>query len=215
MGNIEKELSDIVGYEHVSADLADLVVFERDDQFAIVPPHRPDYVVRPNTVSEIQKILKLANQNHVPVVPLSADINRKGLCIAHKGGIILDLRRMNRILEVDEEMMVATIEPAVTVAQLQSELAKKGLKIVNPGAPATCSYLANCMLRGIHMVSFKYGIDHLITLEVVLPNGNVVDTGSGAMPNVPPYFNFVNGPDLTKLFQASPGNLGGHHLKIQ
>jgi glycolate oxidase len=208
MKNIEKELSDIVGLDRVSWDIADLVPYERDDQCPIVPSHLPDYVVQPTTGEEVQDILRLANREYVPVVPLSAGINRKGLCIPSKGGILLDLRRMNRVLDIDEEMMTATIEPGVTFVQLVEALKGTGLRAITPDAPATVSVLANYMLRGIYGSATRYGIDHLLTIEVVLPNGDLLETGSAATPNGIPYCGIVNGPDFCKIFQGSPGNLG-------
>jgi FAD/FMN-containing dehydrogenase len=206
---IESELVKIVGKEHVSMDIVDLVAYERDDQFATVPPHLPDYIVRPATKAEIQAILRLANEHHIPVVPYGGGINRKGLCIASEGGIILDMRRMTRI-EIDEEMMVATVEPGVNYAQMVVALNEyPHLRCLTPDAPATASVLANYMLRGIYPTSTRYGIDHMITMEVALPNGELLDTGSAATPNSPgPYCGIVNGPDLTKLFQANVGTMG-------
>ena len=208
MKRIEKQLMDIVGPEHVSSDLADLVAYERDDQFALVPPHRPDYIVRPSTREEIRAIIRCANRYRIPVVPLAAGINRKGLCIPTKGGILLDLRRMNRILEINEEMMTATIEPGVNFGQLVQEVKKTGLRVITPWAPSTASVLANYMLRGIYGPSTRYGIDHLISIEVVLPNGDVLQTGSANTPKAMPYCGIVYGPDLCKLFQANPGTFG-------
>ncbi len=208
MKRIEKQLINIVGREHVSSDLADLVPYERDDQFALIPPHRPDFVVRPSTKEEIQAIVRLANRNRTPVVPFVAGINRKGLCIPTKGGILLDLRRMNRILEVNEEMMTATVEPGVSFGQLVQEVRKTNLRVITPWAPSTASVLANYMLRGIYGPATRYGTDHLITIEVVLPNGDVLQTGSANTPNAMPYCGIVYGPDLCKLFQANPGTFG-------
>jgi len=205
---IERELVQILEEENVSSDVGDLIPFERDDQFALVPPHRPDIVVRPSTREEVQEILKLANRHKVPVVPLASGINRKGLCIASKGGILLDLRRMNRILEINEEMMAATIEPGVSFGQLVQEARKKGFRVITPYAPSTASVLANYMLRGIYGTATRYGIDHLINMEVVLPDGAILQTGSAAFNQSLPYCNIVNGPDLCKLFQANPGTLG-------
>lgn len=206
---IESELGKIVGIEYISSDLVDLIAHERDDQFATVPPHRPDYIVRPADKTEIQAILRLANEHKIPIIPYAAGINRKGLCIASKGGIILDLRRMTKI-EVDEEMMIAKIGPGVNFAQLVIALNKyPHLRCLTPDAPATASVLANYMLRGIYPTATRYGIDHLITMEIVLPNGEILDTGSAATPNsFGPYCGIVNGPDLTKLFQANVGTMG-------
>jgi glycolate oxidase len=209
MSYVERQLMDIVGSEHVSSDIADLVPYERDDQSTLVPPHRPDFVVKPSTGDEVQAIIRLANRYRIPVVPLAAGINRKGLCIPSEGGILLDLRRMNRVLEINEEMMTATIEPGVTFGQLVQEVSNKTkLRVITPWAPATASVLANYMLRGIYGPATRYGTDHLITIEVVLPNGDILQTGSAATPKGLPYCGIVNGPDLCKLFQANPGNLG-------
>lgn len=204
--SIEAELIKIVGEEHVSSDLADMVAYERDDQFWLIPPHRPDFVVRPINKTEIQAILQLANENKIPVVPYAAGINRKGLCIPQKGGILLDLRRMTRI-EIDEEMMIARIEPGVNFVQMVVALKKfPHLRCLTPDAPATASVLANYMLRGIYPTATRYGIDHLITMEIVLPNGEILDTGTENP--IGPYCGIVNGPDLTKLFQANVGTMG-------
>ncbi len=203
------KLIEIVQEENVSADPADLIPYERDDQFPFVPAHRPDYVVRPATVEEIQAIVRLANETRTPVVPFASGINRKGLCIPSHGGILLDMRRMTKI-QIDPEMMVATVEPGVNFAQIVIALNKyPHLRCLAPDAPATASVLANYMLRGIYATSTRYGIDHLITMKMVLPNGELLDTGSAATPNtVGPYCNIVNGPDLTKLFQANVGTMG-------
>jgi len=207
--SIESELVKIVGSEHISSDIVDCVAYERDDQFWLVPAHPPDFVVRPQNKTEIQAIVRLANENKIPIVPYGAGINRKGLCIAQHGGILLDLRRMTRI-EIDEEMMIAKVEPGVNFAQMVVSLNKyPHLRCLTPDAPATASVLANYMLRGIYPTATRYGIDHLITMEIILPNGEILDTGSAATPNtIGPYCEIVNGPDLTKLFQANVGTMG-------
>lgn len=208
---ITTKLEEIVGKEHISDDLADLIPYERDDQFwnPKVGQHRPDYVVRPGTKEEIQRIIRIANAYKIPVVPLASGINRKGLCIATHGGILLDMRRMTQI-EIDPEMMVARVGPGVNFAQLVIALNKyPHLRCLAPDAPATASVLANYMLRGIYATSTRYGIDHLLTMQLVLPNGELLDTGSAATPNtIGPWCNIVNGPDLTKLFQAAVGTMG-------
>jgi D-lactate dehydrogenase (cytochrome) len=113
-------------------------------------------------------------------------------------------------IEIDPEMMVATVEPGVNFAQMVVALNKyPHLRCLAPDAPATASVLANYMLRGIYATSTRYGVDHLITMKIVLPNGEILDTGSAATPNsIGPYCNIVNGPDLTKLFQANVGTMG-------
>ena len=200
-------LSDVVGPENVSNDEAILIAYSRDQHWPIVSPHMPDYVVRPKTTEEVQKILRIANRYRIPVVPMSSGINVRGLCVPTHGGIVLELKRMDRIIEINEEMMTATVEPGVTVAKLSVEAAKKGLRPSIPGAPATVCVLSNFMLRGVYHQIASDGIDQVLSMEVVLPNGEILYTGSAAFPNVGPYFRYF-GPDLTGLFQGQPGTMG-------
>ena len=199
-------LEDAVGEENVSDKDAIMVAYSRDNQWPFIPPHMPDYVVRPKTMEEVQNVLRIANRYRIPIIPLSSGINVRGLCIPTYGGIILELKRMDK-LEIDEEMRVATIQPGVTIARLVAECAKHGLKPAVPGAPATVSPVSNYMLRGVYHHITSEGIDQVLTATVVLPTGEVLYTGSAAFPNIDPYFRYF-GPDMFGLFQGQPGTMG-------
>ena len=123
------------------------------------------------TPEEVRKVLELANTNKIPVVPLAAGVNIRGLCIPTRGGILLDMRPMNKIKEINLDMMTVTIEPGVTVGQLVAECRRKGVRPAIPGSPATVSAFANYMLRGVYHSNPADGMDHVLTMEVALPTG--------------------------------------------
>jgi FAD/FMN-containing dehydrogenase len=115
---------------------------------------------------------------------------------------------MNKIKDINLDMMTATIEPGVTVGQLVAECRKKGVRPAIPGAPATVSAFANYMLRGVYHSNPQDGMDHVLTMEVVLPTGDVIRTGSAAIStSYGPYCRYF-GPDLTGLFMGVPGAFG-------
>lgn len=201
-------LADVVGAENVSNDPAVLVAYSRDQHWPVAPPHMPDYVVRAGTKEEVQNILRVANRYRIPVIPMSSGLNIRGLCIPTYGGIILDLKRMD-FMEIDEEMMTATVGPGVNCATLADEAEKKGLRPLIPGAPSTVAVLSNFLLRGVSNLGPKYGNtgDQVLGMEVVLPTGELLYTGSAAFPNVGPNYRYF-GPDLAGLFQGQPGIMG-------
>ncbi|BDC35350.1 MAG: FAD-binding oxidoreductase [Candidatus Methanoliparum thermophilum] len=203
---IFKLLCDAVGEENVSNEDAILAAYSRDNQWPFIPPHLPDYIVRPITTEEVQKVLRIANRYRIPVIPMSSGINVRGLCIPTYGGIILELKRMKK-LEIDEDMRTATVQPGVTIARLVAESAKKGLKPAVPGAPATVSPVSNYTLRGVYHHITSEGMDQVLSATVVLPTGEILHTGSRAFPKADPNFRYF-GPDLFGLFQGQPGTMG-------
>lgn len=206
--DILKQLQQIVGNEDASEDDAVLIAYARDQNYMFNEPQKPDYVVRVRNGNEIAAVLNLANENRIPVVPLAQGINIRGLCIPTRGGILLDMRSMNQIKEINPEMMTATIEPGVSVGQLVAACREFGIRPAIPGAPATVSAFANYMLRGVYHHNPQDGIDHVLTLEVILPTGLKIRTGSHALSTgYGPYCRYF-GPDLTGLFMGVPGTLG-------
>ncbi len=205
---IIKTLKEIVGDRNASASEAIRQAYSRDQNYMFNEPKQPDYVVRADSKEKIQKLLQFANANKIPVVPLAAGVNIRGLCIPTRGGILLDMRPMNKIKEINLEMMTITIEPGVTVGQLSAFCRKKGVRPAIPGAPATVSAFANYMLRGVYHSNPEDGMDHVLTMEIILPTGDVIRTGSAAIStSYGPYCRYF-GPDLTGLFMGVPGAFG-------
>lgn len=198
---ILKELKKIVGEKYVSADLATLKAYSYD-----VSIYRglPDVVVRPKTTEEVAEIIKLANKWKIPVVPRGSGSGTTGGAVPVRGGIVVDLTRMNRILEIDTPNLQVVVEPGVIHADLNGELAKLGYFFPpDPGSTEIATIGGLIANGGSGMRSVKYGTvrDYVLALEVVLPNGEVVEVGSRALK-------MSSGYDLVRLFVGSEGTLG-------
>jgi len=109
---MKTKLAEMVGAEYLFDSLDDLKPFASD--YSLSPPRMPSYVARPKSVEEVQGIIKLANEHKMPVVPSSSGVHFNGATLPNQGGIIIDLSRMNDILEVDERNRKVRIAPGVT-----------------------------------------------------------------------------------------------------
>ena len=196
-----KKLKNIVGSPHIMFELEDRICYSFDATFI---DSLPDVVVRPGTQEEVIKIVKLAYEHKVPVVSRGAATGLSGGTVPVYGGIALELTRLNRIIEIDALNQRAILEPGVITQDFLNAVNKAGL--LYPPDPASSKMstiggnIAECAggPKGV-----KYGVtrDYLLGLEVILPDGTVMNTG-----------NIVDGdmcgPDWTMLFCGSEGTLG-------
>ena len=195
------QLRQIVGKDQVSTEKADLICYSYD---ATQQKFMPDVVVHPQTSEQISRIMRLANTEKVPVFPRGAGSGFTGGSLPTKGGIVLTTERMDKILEIDEENLVAVVQPGVVTEQFQIAVEKVGL--FYPPDPASLKFstlggnVAECA-GGPRCV--KYGVtkDYILGLEVVTPTGDIITTGGPTMKGVVGY-------DLTKLMCGSEGTLG-------
>ncbi|MEK3934866.1 FAD-linked oxidase C-terminal domain-containing protein [Sporosarcina sp. FSL W7-1349] len=165
-------------------------------------PRMPDVVVFPTKTEDVSKIMKVAQQHQVPVVPFGLGSGLEGQVIPLNGGISVDFSSMNKILEIREDDLLVTVQPGVTRSQLNQELKKHGLFFtVDPGANATLGGMAATNASGT--TSVRYGVmrDQVRDLEVVLPDGTVMHTGNKAAKS-------SSGYHLNGLFVGSEGTLG-------
>ncbi len=173
------------------------------------PPGNPEFVVLPSTVDEIVEIVKLANKYKIPITPFVAGANVGGLAIPRKGGIIIDMKRMRNIT-VDEKNMIAVVEPGVSFGLLKKYLLDNhpDLTVSIPMAPPSVSVLVNAIMGGLGNLSHKHGSmsDMVSSLEVVLPTGEIIKTGSAATS--PYWFGLHPLPNLGGIFINSQGTLG-------
>jgi glycolate oxidase len=180
MDAVYEALIEIVGEEYVSNRPEELYIYSFD--LGTTEPHCPQYVVSPRTTGEIQKIVKLANEEKVPVVPLGGGLSLAGLAVPFKGGIVLDLKRMDSIIEVNEQARYVVVECGVSQGQLTSYLERcyPGLTHSEPGAPPTATIAGNIAIHGQGDLAQPYGFnsDMVNGLEVVLPTGEVCRFGS-------------------------------------
>ena len=211
---LKEELAGIVGADNVFDDAERLKPYSRDHSLST--PGMPGYVAKPKSSDEVQGIVRLANKSKLPVVPLSSGIHFNGDTIPVQGGIIIDLSRLNKILAIDERNRMARIEAGVTWEQLQPELAKHDMMALSPLLPHRLkSALTSHLERDpILIPKFEY-TDTLVTLEVVLPEGEIFKTGSACVPGFPDksFSDGVNpsGPGnmmWTRMLQGAQGTLG-------
>jgi len=183
VSTVYEDLVNIVGEEHVSARPEELYIFSFD--LGTTEPHRPDYAVAPATADEIQAILRLANRERIPVAPLGGGLSLAGLAVPLRGGIALDLKRMDRILEVNEESRYALLECGVSQGQLTSYLERHHPILMHsePGAPPQATIAGNVCIHGQGDLAHPYGFnsDMVNGLEVVLPTGEICRFGSCAI----------------------------------
>ena len=194
-------IKDIVGKENVVDDRETRICYSYD---ATNLRYLPDLIVYPHNREQISAILKLANEARFPVIPRGAGTGFTGGTLPIEGGVVLVLTKMNRILQIDPQNLLAVVEPGVVTYHLQQEVEKIGL--FYPPDPASLKSstiggnVAECA-GGPRAV--KYGVtkDYVLGLEVVLPTGEIISTGVQTVKSVVGY-------DLTKLLVGSEGTLG-------
>ena len=209
MNSILQALADVVGKDYVSDQPEEMYFYARDP--GLMPPHRPDYVVVPRTVEEIQAVVKLASREKIPIVPMGAGMALTGLIIPLEGGIVLDMKRMNRILEVNEKARYAIVEGGTSQGFLRAYLDEHYPRLRHsiPDSPGTATIAANVMIHGQGRLTQQYGFnsDMVSGLEVVLASGEICRIGSCAVS--PDWFSKgAPLPDLSGLFLGWFGATG-------
>jgi len=206
---IFNKLRAVVGEAHITAAREDLDAYSTDQSFAIGRP--PQYVVFPENAQEIGEIARLANEYRMPIVPKSSSIGLYGGALPTEGGILLNLKRMNRIIEVNERNWYAVIEPGVTFQQLNTRLLKHGLRVAKPLLePPSASVVSTYLERvpAVTAADFVYGMEHVISYTVATPSGETFTVGHPPLENTPA--SAPDGPGLNfyRIFQGAQGTLG-------
>jgi len=199
--DVIEELRRIVGSDSVLASYEDLYCYSRDASWY---SGMPEVVVRPHSTEEVSKVLKLANSLKIPVVPQGGRTNLTGGAIPIRGGIVIDMTGMNRIIEISKINMICIVEAGVVLGVLEKELAKHGLFWPPDPASTDSATIGGILAEGAGgLRGAKYGTtrDWVLGLEVVLPTGDVINTGSATLK-------WSTGYDLTRLFIRSEGTLG-------
>ncbi len=203
-----RSLIDIVGEDYASNRPEELYIYSVDS--GTEGPRKVDYVVMPQTAVQVQKVVMLANQYGVPITPMGANLTLNGLGLPVNGGIVIDMKRMDRILELNRRRKYVVIEAGVTQGKLGSYLEKNcpEMEHSRPEAPPMATIVGNMVIRGHGCLSLRYGNNshHINGLEVVLPTGETCNIGAGCVSPWP----FCKGPlpDLTGLFCGWNGTTG-------
>ena len=210
--DVKGRLSEIVGSENFSDAPEVLRAYSKD--FSLTPSGMPNYLVKPKNAQEIQKVIALANEVNIPIVPCSSKVHFYGATIPKQGGIILDMSGMNRILEVDELNRRVRIEAGVTWEQITGELKKRGFRMIMPLLPhAERSVVTDYLEREVPTNTvYDYG-EPLQSMEVVWPTGEIFRTGSASVtgyPDSPSRGANPAGPgiDFYRFLQGAQGTMG-------
>ena len=200
--NILLNIINILGKENVCIEKEELEDYSHDETEDL--KFYPEVVVKPINSKEISKLVKLCNKNNIPITPRGAGTGLSGGALPVKGGILLSVERMNKIIEIDERNLQATVEPGVINQFFQDELKKKNLFYPpDPASKGSCFLGGNVAENAGGPKALKYGVtkDYVLNLEIVLPNGDIIETGANVLKN-------ATGYNLTQLIVGSEGTLG-------
>lgn len=206
---VVRQFANVVGAANVYTEDADLDLYR--DAYSVHWGEREERVasaaVAPANVDEVRQIARIANDNRIPLYPISTgrNLGYGGSAPAYSGSVVLDLKRMNRILEVNEELHYAIVEPGVSFFDLYNHLKERNIRLYpSPPAPGWGSPIGNALDHGIGNPAGDNFANHC-GMEVVLANGDVVRTGMGALPDSKawPVFHYGYGPYIDGMFSQS------------
>lgn len=199
---IKSEFERIVGKDNVEVNKATLHAYSYD----ATPGFQamPDCIVSPENTQQVAAVVKLCNEHKIPIVPRGSGTNLSGGTIPLQGGVVLLFKQMDRILEIDKENLTMTVQPGVITAHIIAAAEEIGLFYPpDPGSMHISQIGGNISENSGGLRGLKYGVtrDYVMGLEVVLPNGEIIQTGGKLAKDVAGY-------DLTRLFVGSEGTLG-------
>ncbi len=201
MSSLTERLMAIVGRDAVLTAASELFVYECDAY--TVEKSRPDVVVFPTSTEQVARIVKLCNELDVPFLPRGSGTSLAGGCLAVGGGVVIALTRMKKILEVNVRDRYAVVEPGVVNLWLTNHLKPLGYHFApDPSSQGACTIGGNAATNsgGPHTLKYGVTVNHVLGLEVVLPDGSIVQTGGPAEDNP--------GYDLTGVLVGSEGTFG-------
>lgn len=199
---IIEDLITIVGVEFVFFDKDSLEKYGHDETEDYL--FYPEVVVKPVNSKEIASILKLCNQENIPLTPRGAGTGLSGGALPVNKGVLLSMERFDKILDIDERNLQATVEPGVITQVFQEAVQEKGLFYPpDPASKGSCFIGGNLAENSGGPKAVKYGVtkDYVLNLEVVLPTGEIIWTGANVLKN-------STGYNLTQLMVGSEGTLG-------
>jgi len=201
LSGLRRRLEEVVGEEHVRTDEGALVTFSTDA--TPLERGRPDAVAFPATAEEVAGVLRIANQEGIPVVPRGSGTNLSAGTVPHLGGIVLVLTRMNKVKEISDAELVAVCEPGVRTIELAQAAAAKGMLFPpDPGSQSTATVGGNVAECAGGLRALKYGVtrDYVLGVQAVLATGEIIRSGGRLVKDVAGY-------DLRRLLCGSEGTL--------
>ncbi len=207
---IYRELENIVGPRGITDKEVDKIVYSVD--YFWIPemlidrgynPPMADYIVHPETTEEISRIIQLANTYKIPLTVWGGGSGSQGGALPVDGGIIIDIKKLDKVLKIDEKSLIVTTQTGIIAQNLEWELNERGYTTGHLPASMFCATMAGFLAhRGSGVLSTKYGKieDMIVDMEVVLPTAEIIRTA--------PVPRHAAGPDLNQLFIGSEGTLG-------
>ena len=199
---IQQKLMDVVGDNYCLTEKSSKEDYCHDETEDLNFP--PEVVVKPANTNEVSEIMKLAFEYNIPVTPCGARTGLSGGALCVYGGIALSMERFNKIVKIDEDNLQVITQSGVITQELQEAVLEKGLYYApDPSSRGTCFIGGNIAENSGGPRAVKYGVtkDFVLNLEVVLPNGEVIETGANTLKN-------STGYNLTQLMVGSEGTLG-------
>ena len=198
---LRRELEAIVGAGGVLSDPEELLVYESDGLMLFRA--LADFVVFPRSAEDVAAVVKLANRERIPFVARGAGTGLSGGCLPAEGGLVLSLMRMNRVLEVDYENHIAVVEPGLVNLHLSWAVGPRGYYYApDPSSQQACTIGGNIANNsgGPHTLKYGVTVNHVLGVEVVMPDGEIVWLGGRTRDAL--------GYDLTGVFVGSEGTFG-------
>lgn len=200
--NLLSQISSITGKENIISLQEDMELYSHDETEDL--QFYPEVVVKPDSTEQISLLLKLCNEHNIPVTARGGGTGLSGAALPVHGGVLLSLEKLNKILQIDERNLQATLEPGVITQVFMDTVAEKGLLYpVDPSSKGSCFMGGNMAHGSGGPRVVKYGTirEYVLNLEVVLPSGEIIWTGANTLKN-------ASGYSLTQLMIGSEGTLG-------
>ena len=206
-----EKLKNIVGEDNVNDSPVIISAYRKDA--CHLTAEKPGIVVMPSTTEEIQAILRLCNSSKIPIIPAGGRSGICGACLPRvPNAVMLDLVNMDKIIKIDEDVMTVTVEAGLRWAELIHRLDDKGYKLGfrGPYGGNAGTVGGSTSINSIGYAASKYGpsTEGVVSLEVVLPTGDIIHTGTGWNPSAQLFGRYSSYNDLTGLFLGDHGTLG-------
>lgn len=202
---IEKNLRDVIGDKYVSSELCDRLVYSKDYSIeGIADDYTPDIIVKPGTADEVAEVVKIANQMNVPIYTWGGGTSMSGNPLAVEHGIVLDMKRLNQVLEVDPDNLTITAQAGTTIENIYNAALDKGVFFAHHPESSLSSTIGgalSCMGISIYGAKYGYVYDQVLALEVILSDGQKIKIGGKSYLSLPTH-------NLLNLFLGAEGTLG-------
>ena len=199
---IAAEIRAIVGADNFFSDHAQLERYAHDETEDL--RYFPEIAVKPQNTEQISALLRLCNAHSIPVTPRGGGTGLSGAALPVNGGLLISMERFNKIIQIDERNLQATVEPGVITEEFMNAVKDKGLLYpVDPSSKGSCFIGGNMAHGSGGPRVVKYGTirEYVLNLEVVLPSGDIIWTGANTLK-------YASGYNLTQLMIGSEGTLG-------